>query len=133
MNNWIRNAIASIKSYLSTFEIKRIFAPILASLLFLAATPDNTKLDANAIKMNSNPELRERIGNVLEQDDPERPTTTRQWEQEARETKGDPNERVKRIGEEAKDAVKDWGKLYPNTVKRSANSFKEELENNDMQ
>jgi hypothetical protein len=56
------------------------------------------------------------------QQDSQRPKTTGEWNKQAQETEGKPAERLKRIGEQSVDAVKDLGAVYPDTVKRSADS-----------
>jgi hypothetical protein len=62
----------------------------------------------------------------IHQNDSDRPKTTGEWNREARETEGEPGERAKRIGKESAEAVKDFGSMYTDTAKRSAN----ELRNN---
>ena len=61
---------------------------------------------------------------VDSQDGSQRPKTMRQWDKQARETEGNPGEKLKRIGEQSADAVKDLGAVYPDTAKRSADSLK---------
>ncbi len=56
------------------------------------------------------------VGSDVVNTNPERPTTTREWRQEARRTEDAPLERVKEIGQETAEAVKDWGKLYPDVA-----------------
>lgn len=56
------------------------------------------------------------------QQDSQRPKTTGEWNKQAQETEGKPAERLKRIGKQSADAVKDLGSVYPDTAKRSADS-----------
>ncbi len=64
------------------------------------------------------------IHQVDSQDGSQRPKTTGQWNKQARETEGKPGEKLKRIGEQSADAVKDMGSVYIDTAKRSADSLK---------
>ncbi len=56
------------------------------------------------------------------QQNSQRPTTTGEWKKQAQETEGRPAERLKRIGKQSADAVKDMGSVYPDTAKRGADS-----------
>lgn len=58
-------------------------------------------------------------GRVFEGND-ERPTTTREWYEKARQTEDDPLERTKEIGKESAQALKEFTEVYPSTAERSA-------------
>lgn len=103
-------AIARLNSFLKSLQVKQFFAMALVGLVLLLAPAETPR---------NNPDLGRRIDNVLEKDNSDRPTTTRQWQQEAREVEGNPGERLKRIGEESKEALQEWGGLYPDTAERS--------------
>jgi hypothetical protein len=110
-------AIAYIRSFLKMFQVQQVMAIALVGVLFLLAPAETPR---------NNPDLGQRIDRVLEKTDSDRPTTTREWEQEARDVEGKPGERLKRIGVESKEALKDWSHLYPDTAERTADTLKEE-------
>jgi hypothetical protein len=112
-------AIAQLNSLINVFQLKQFFAVALVGLLFLAMPAETTR---------SNSDLGRRIDNVLEKSNSERPTTTGEWQQEAREVEGKPGERLKRIGEESKEAFKEFGGLYPDTAERSGEALQDNLE-----
>jgi hypothetical protein len=61
----------------------------------------------------------------IHQDSEKRPKTTGEWNKQSRETQGKPGERLKRVGEQSAEAIKDFGSVFPDTVERGA----AELEN----
>ncbi|MBD2777855.1 hypothetical protein [Iningainema tapete] len=113
MANLISKAIARISSVLNGFQVKRFVGVVLVGFLLLTtnAAPEST---ADAVTA--------KVKEVVNQNDSQRPKTTGQWNREARETEGNPGERVKKIAKESAEAVKDFGKLYPDTIERSANA-----------
>jgi hypothetical protein len=119
MANLFSRAIALLNSFIKSLQVKQFFALALVGLLFLAV-PAQTQ--------QSNSDLGRRIGNVLEKSNSERPTTTGEWEEEAREVEGNPGERLKRIGKESKEAFKEFGGLYPDTAERSGETLQDTLE-----
>ncbi|MBW4513887.1 MAG: hypothetical protein KME11_01515 [Timaviella obliquedivisa GSE-PSE-MK23-08B] len=119
MINLFSQAIARLNSFIRSFQVKQFFAVALVGAILLLAPAETTK---------NNPDLGRRIDNVLERGDSERPTTTRQWQQEAREVEGKPGERLKRIGEESKEAIKEFGGLYPDTAERSGENLQDNVE-----
>jgi len=118
MINLFSKAIAQLNSFIKSLQLKKFFAIALVGFLLLTAPAETTQ---------NNPDLGRRINNVLEKSDSERPTTTRQWQQEAREVEGRPGERLKRIGEETKEAFKEFGGLYPDTAERSGENLQEQV------
>ena len=119
MLNLFSKAIAYVSSWMKSLQVKQFFAIALVGAVLLLAPAETVR---------DNPDLGRRIDNVLEKGNSERPTTTREWQQEARDVKGDPGERLKRIGEESKEAFKEFGGLYPDTAERSG----ENLENTGL-
>ncbi|WP_310483937.1 hypothetical protein [Chamaesiphon sp. VAR_48_metabat_403] len=61
----------------------------------------------------------DKIDRMVHQENPDRPKTTKEWQQQAREVKGKPGERLERIGEQSADAIKEFGQMYPDVAKRS--------------
>lgn len=113
MTNLISKAIANINSLLNQFQVKRFVAVVLVGFLVLTT---------NVSHESGNKALTNKINQALEQDDSQRPKTTGEWNKEARETEGAPGERLKRIAGQSAEAVKDFGKVYPDTAQRSANA-----------
>jgi hypothetical protein len=71
----------------------------------------------------NNQALTKQLNNEIHQDDSQRPKTTAEWNQQAEETQGRPAERLKRIGEQSVEAVKEFAEMYPDTAERSADSL----------
>lgn len=110
--------VSTIGLLLKNFQVKQFLSVVMVGLLLLT-----TNIDPGVM---SKQEATQKVDKMLDRDDNNRPKTTGEWQKQAREVKGEPGERAKRIGEQSVDAVKDFGKMYPDVAKRSAN----ELENN---
>jgi len=108
--NLISTAIARISSLLKGFQVKSFLSVVIVGFLLLTAN-----VNAGDNKISSKADL----------NNPERPQTTREWKQEARETKDDPGERLQKIGQEAGAAVKEFGEMYQDTAKRSMRELKD--------
>ena len=67
----------------------------------------------------------ERVKELVNQNDSNRPKTVGQWYDDAHKTNDAPGERLQKIGEQSKEALKDFGSLYPDTAKTSADSLDE--------
>jgi hypothetical protein len=109
--------VSVIGSLFKSFQVKKVLSIMLVGLLILT-----TNIDPGVM---SKQEATQKVNKMLDRDDNNRPKTTGEWQKQAREVKGEPIERAKRIGEQSADAVKDFGKMYPDVAKRSEN----ELEN----
>jgi hypothetical protein len=106
----ISKAIARIGSFLAIAQVKTFMATLFVGLIILTSGVNSTS-DVRASNKIS--------GKVFESNS-ERPTTTREWYQKSAQTEDSPVERVKEIGKESAQAVKEWGSVYPDTAKRSA-------------
>jgi hypothetical protein len=115
MIHLIQSAIAHLKTYISTLHLRRVVTAVMIGFLVLGASTGMERPTAD---------MQRGVDRVLQKDNPDRPTTTGDWNREAQETADDAGERVKRIGKETKEAVKDWGNLYPDTAKRSGEALK---------
>jgi hypothetical protein len=111
MMNLISGAVARIGAFLNAFQVKRLLAVVFVGFLVLTANVSNERA-AQAIT--------KKVDEAVHQGDSDRPKTMGEWNREARETEGNPGERIQRIAKESKEAVKDWGKLYPDTAETSA-------------
>jgi hypothetical protein len=100
-------------------KLTQFLSIILVGFLILTTTVDPGLSKETAIK---------KIDKMLQQDnDPNRPKTTAEWNKQARETKDRPGERLKRIGEQSADAVKEFGSMYPEVAKNSAKELKNNI------
>jgi hypothetical protein len=116
MREFIFGSIGKINSLLSKLHLNKALAIVGVGLLILTTNVDPGLSKQAAIG---------KIDKMLQQDrDPNRPKTTAQWQQQARETKGKPVEKLKRIGEQSADAIKEFGSMYPEVAKNSAKELK---------
>ncbi|WP_427161081.1 hypothetical protein ACQFX9_05600 [Aliinostoc sp. HNIBRCY26] len=113
-------AINSIKSIFRDLEIKRFFAVVLVGFLVLT-----TGLNSSIESGRNADAVSRRLDKVVHQDDADRPKTTGEWNREARQTEDAPIERAKRIAKESGEAIKQWGSVYPDTAKRSADELQD--------
>ncbi|NUN63330.1 hypothetical protein HCU40_00905 [Pseudanabaena biceps] len=115
MLNFISQAIAKFFSFFKSLHVKQSLPIVLVGFLLLttSAVPSRSETK-QAIKQ---------IDETVHQDDSTRPKTSGEWEQQAREVEGRPVERLKRIGEQSAEAVKDFGSMYSDTAKRSAKAL----------
>jgi hypothetical protein len=120
----MNSLILKVKSYIGTW-IKwvlnaRLVSIILVGSLFLLGTGC---ADPSSAASRSSNDLGRRVDNAIHEDDSVRPKTTGEWKQDARKTENAPGERLKKITEQSKEAVKDFGKVYPDTAEKSARSL----------
>ncbi len=116
MISFISTAIAGVKSWLNQLQAQRLLSIALLGFLILT-----TNVDPGLTKQAAT----NKIDKMLSQDDnPDRPKTTSEWNKQAQEVKGDPGERLKRIGEQSVDAVKEFGQMYPDVAENSAKALK---------
>lgn len=114
--NLISTAIARISSLLKGFQIKSFLSVVVVGFLLLTTNVDSGR---------SNKAFGTPAGSNADLNNPERPQTTREWKQEARETSDSPGDRIQKIGQEAGAAVKEFGEMYQDTAKRSISELKD--------
>lgn len=112
MANLISKTISHVGYLLSELQIKRFISVVLVGFLLLTTN----------VAPEQNKALADEIHSVVHQDGSQRPKTTGEWNKDARETAGDPGERLKKIGKQSAEAVKDFGSVYPDTAKRTTNA-----------
>lgn len=110
MIHLISKAIARVSSLLKIVQVKSFLATVFVGLILLTSGFNGASSNQAANNISSK---------VFESNS-ERPTTTREWYQKARETEDDPGERLSEIGKESAQALKEFGKLYPDTAERTA-------------
>jgi hypothetical protein len=119
MINFISRFVARIGSFLNQIQIKNFLTFVLVGSILLTMGMGNES-------RSQDPDLSDRqIKKVLSKDNPDRPTTTGQWNKEARQTAGKPGERLEKIGKESAEAVKDFGSLYPDVAERTIPALKD--------
>ncbi|MEB3217331.1 MAG: hypothetical protein VKN72_14025 [Nostocales cyanobacterium 94392] len=110
MKNIINKAVSLSNAVFKQFQVKRFFAVVLVGFLLL---------NTNLAELNKSQALNNKIDNLVDQNDSDRPKTVGEWNKEARETEDAPIERIKRIGKESAEAVKDFGQMYGDTAEKS--------------
>lgn len=122
MMNLVFTAITKVKSWLNQLQAKQLLSIAMLGFILLS-----TNVDPGLSKQAAT----NKIDKMLQQDDnPDRPKTTGEWKQQANEVEGKPGERLKRIGEQSADAVKEFGSMYPEVAKNSAKELKNNADNN---
>jgi hypothetical protein len=117
------NDIASpVKALLEKFKIKHLLGIFLIGCLLIA----NTACASPSSAADSS--LKQKVDAAIDRNDSPRPKTTGEWKQEARETENAPGKRLQKIAKESKEAVKEFGKVYPNTAEKSTNSFNQNID-----
>jgi hypothetical protein len=112
MINFMFGSIGKITALLNKLDLHKFLAVVVVGILILT-----TNVDPGLSKQTAT----NKIDKMLQQDNnPDRPKTTGEWQQQAQEVKGKPGERLKRIGEQSADAVKEFGEMYPDVAKNSA-------------
>ncbi|MFB2920811.1 MULTISPECIES: hypothetical protein [Aerosakkonema] len=116
MKNWISSAIDRISSVLNALQVKRFLAVVVVGFLLLTTNVDSGR---------NNQRLTDKVLDTAHEKDSVRPKTTNEWYQEARETEDSPGERLKNIAKESGKALKEFGSVYPDTAKTSADALDE--------
>jgi hypothetical protein len=112
MKNFISRTISHITSLLKELQVKRFFAVVLVASFLLLTT--------NIAPGQNNKALSKQVNEQIHQDDSQRPKTTREWYQEARETENSPGKRLQKIGEESAEAFKEFGSGYVEGTQKTA-------------
>jgi hypothetical protein len=111
MQDLIFGAITKIRTWFNSLQLKQFLPVVLVGFLLLNTNVDPDLADKATI---------DKLDRMTHQEDPQRPKTTKEWNQQARETTGKPGEKLQRIGEQSADAIKEFGSMYPEVAKRSA-------------
>lgn len=115
MTNLIYRVTAEIGSWLKEFQVKRFLVVVMVGLVLVTTNFTSDRQDRGLTG-----ELLDRV----HQNDSDRPKTTGEWNREARQVEGMPGKRIERIAKESAEAVKEFGEVFPDTAKRSANELK---------
>lgn len=117
MIDLVSRAVAYIGSFLNKIQVKNCLAVVLVGFIALTMGMDTEHRSQDISDRQ--------IKKVLSKDNPDRPTTTGQWNKEARQTEGKPGKRFEKIGKESAEAVKDFGSLYPDVAERTIPALKD--------
>lgn len=125
MLSLISKTISKISYFINKFQAKQ-FLPIVIVGMMLLTTNGGPSL--------SNPDLStkksiNRINDLVQTENSERPKTTGEWDKQAEEIKGRTGEAMKRIGEQSADAVKEFGEMYGDVAERSSTELRKNTEN----
>lgn len=111
MIHLISQAINHISTLLKKIQVKSFLTTVLLGTILLTSGVSSYATNGKSAADN--------IDSRVFESNSERPTTTRQWRKEARQTEDNPLERAKEIGQETAQALKEWGELYPDVADRS--------------
>jgi hypothetical protein len=117
MLNTIGRTIIQISKWFKNLQVRQFLSVVAIGFILLTTNVPPDRASKATI---------DKLDRMVHQEDPQRPKTTGEWQQQAREVKGKPGERIERIGEQSADAIKEFGDMYPDVAKRSA----KELERN---
>ena len=121
MLNTIAQTMIQIGNWFKQLQVRQFLSVIAIGFILLNVTPAPDRVSKATI---------DKLDRLVNQENPDRPKTTAEWQQQAREVKGKPGERIERIGEQSVDAIKEFGQMYPDVAKRSANELEKSIENN---
>lgn len=121
MFNTITGAIARIGNWFQQLQVRQLLSIVAIGFILLNITPAPDLASKETI---------DKLDRMVHQENPDRPKTTGEWQKQAREVKGKPGERIERIGAQSADAIKEFGGMYPDVAKRSANELEKSVENN---
>lgn len=121
MLNTISQTMIQIGNWFKQLQVRQFLSVIAIGFILLNTTPAPDRVSKATI---------DKLDRLVNQENPDRPKTTAEWQQQAREVKGKPGERIERIAEQSADAIKEFGQMYPDVAKRSANELEKSIENN---
>jgi hypothetical protein len=110
MINLFSQAFDRLNSLIKKYRIQNFLSVVLTVTILLSSGVNYATNGKSSAK---------HIDDKVFESNSERPTTTREWYNEANKTEDQPVERIKEIGKESKAALKEWGSLYPDTAKRT--------------
>lgn len=114
MSNWVSKASTCIQSFLNGLQTRQFLAVVLMGFLLLTTNVnDGNKLYGQ----NNSGDITKKVLERVHENDSPRPKTTGEWEKDDRETANNPDERSRRINEQAGAAFKEFGAGYAKAVK----------------
>lgn len=116
----IAQVMSQIGNWFKQLQVRQFLSVVAIGFILLNTTPAPDRASKETI---------EKLDRMVHQENPDRPKTTKEWQQQAREVKGKPGERIERIGEQSADAVKEFGQMYPDVAKRSERELEKNTNN----
>jgi len=110
IGNLFNQTIVKFNSLLGKLQTKQFLSIVFIGFLILTTNSELVPLNNRA--------LGNKLNNEIHQDSESRPKTNGEWSQQAAETDGRPLERLKRVGVQTKEALKDFGEVYPDTFQK---------------
>jgi hypothetical protein len=110
--NLFVSAIASIRTIFKSFQMQRFLAVVLVGLVFFTATIDPQR-------NTTQQELTNKVQERLHENDDQRPKTTAEWMNEAKQDVP-LNQRMEDIAEDSAEAFKEFGSGYVDGAKKTA-------------
>ena len=120
MISTIAKTIVKIGEWFKSIQVRQLISVVAIGFILLNITPAPDRASKATI---------DKLDRMVHQENPDRPKTTREWQQQAREVKGKPAERIERIGEQSADAIKEFGQMYPDVAKRSEKELEKSTSN----
>jgi hypothetical protein len=108
----ISNLSDRLRAWLKQLPAEKLVAISIAAFILLTTTNAYPKADNQALGQ----QVREQVHQI---DQTDKPKTTGEWNQEARETEGKPGKRVQRIAKESGEALKQFGSGYVEGAKET--------------
>jgi hypothetical protein len=108
----ISNLSDRLQVWLKQLKTEKLIATLLATFILLTTTNAYPKSDNQALVQ----QIREQVHQI---DQTDKPKTTGEWNQEARETEGKPGKRLERIAKESGEALKQFGSGYVEGAKET--------------
>lgn len=119
MKNLTSETITKISLFFKKLQTKYVLVAIFGTLLFLT-----TNINPAFSDQSFSSKVSDTINEVFDQNsNSQRPETSAEWQQQARETEDRPVERMKRIGKQSAEAIKEFGAVFPDTAERSASAL----------
>jgi hypothetical protein len=113
--------ITKISSLFNQLQVKQLLSIVMVGSIILVTNVSPDRASKATV---------DRLDRMVRQENPDRPKTTAQWQKQAEEVEGRPGERLKRIGEQSADAVKEFGSTYPDVAKKSAAELRDNIKDN---
>ncbi len=119
MMTLISKLIANIRSWLQQLQVQKLLVAVVMSAILLIGT-----VNPGASNDGLSRAVRDRVDQI---DPSDRPKTTGEWKQEARETEGQPGKRLERVAKESGDAFKQFGSNYVEGTKETAKDLRDNV------
>ena len=120
MFNTIARTMIQIGDWFKQLQVRQFLSVVAIGLILLNTSVAPDRASKATI---------DKLDRLVHEENPDRPKTTKEWQQQAREVKGKPGERIERIGEQSVDAIKEFGKMYPDVAKRSEKELEKSISN----